>query len=172
MSLHSGAGPLLFGDFGAQNPHFWAQNPKKCIFQVIVKISSQKFSKLKNFAYIIGQKHDFLHLVDVKSYIFQRWWRWYYSKYAQNDAFLNSFWLVHDFSWIWGFFGQFLWICNNSACSDDGQKIALMGSSSNLAYISFYNLGMSHCIKYLVHSKCSLFFWSKSQFPALITDYW
>ena len=31
-----------------------------------------KFSKLKNFAYIIGQKHDFLHLVDVKSYIFQR----------------------------------------------------------------------------------------------------
>ena len=115
MSLHIGAGPLLFGDFGAQNPHFWAKNPKKCIFQVIVKISSQKFSKLKNFAYIIGQKHDFLHLVDVKSYIFQRWWRWYCSKYAQNDAFLNSFWLVHDFSWIWGFFGQFLWICNNSA---------------------------------------------------------
>ena len=31
-----------------------------------------KFSKLKNFAYIIGQKHDFLHLVDVKSYIFSK----------------------------------------------------------------------------------------------------
>ena len=28
-----------FSDFCSQNPHFWAKNPKKCIFEEIAKIS-------------------------------------------------------------------------------------------------------------------------------------
>ena len=33
--------------FGTQNPHFWAKNPKKCIFQVIVKICAQNSQNRK-----------------------------------------------------------------------------------------------------------------------------
>ena len=63
----------LFSDFCSQNPHFWAKNPKKCIFEEIAKISVHNCSKLKIFAYLICQKYDFYHLNDVKTYIIQTW---------------------------------------------------------------------------------------------------
>ena len=63
----------FFSDFCSQNPHFWAKNPKKCIFEEIAKISVHNCSKLKIFAYLICQKYDFYHLNDVKLYIVQTW---------------------------------------------------------------------------------------------------
>ena len=62
-----------FSDFCSQNPHFWAKNPKKCIFEEIAKISVHNCSNLKIFAYLICQKYDFYHLNDVKLYIVQSW---------------------------------------------------------------------------------------------------
>ena len=61
----------FFLDFCSQNPHFWAKNPKKCIFEEIAKISVHNCSNLKIFAYLICQKYDFYHLNDVKLYIVQ-----------------------------------------------------------------------------------------------------